>query len=439
MPGSRRLTDTQIRGLKLPERGQIEYPDDVLVGLRLRLSSGGARTWVLRRRILGKMRNLTIGHYPELGLAAARQKARAALVDAEAGVDPVRRLPRPRAKDGVPDATFAAWWEQYLNRHVRGRLRSAAHVESIGRSHILPAFGNRPVTSITRAEISRLMEKIAYSTPNQPKLRLARYIRQTLSAFYNWALPMLDEMPANPATHALRIPVGPPRERVLSDREILAFWKATGEMGYPFGPAFRLLLLTATRRSEVLAARWSELQRDVWTIPTHRVKNKSPHILPLPKAVLKILDCLPRSQDSDLWFPSAMQFGRRADGGLEERPSSGVTKAVDRMQKLMADEIGAFPRFTLHDLRRTAATRMQGLGLPLPVVEAVLNHVAGSRGGIIGVYQRHAYFEEKRQALQMWAAELDRLAIGKRAGAGASHPAEDRDDESANQLVLDFA
>lgn len=134
-----------------------------------------------------------------------------------------------------------------------------------------------------------------------------------------------------------------------------------------------------------------------------------------------------------------MQFGRRADGGGETRPSSGVTKAVDRMQKLMADEIGAFPRFTLHDLRRTAATRMQGLGLPLPVVEAVLNHVAGSRGGIIGVYQRHAYFEEKRQALQLWAAELDRLVGGGCARAGDSQEAEDAGDENFNQLVLDFA
>jgi integrase len=86
---------------------------------------------------------------------------------------------------------------------------------------------------------------------------------------------------------------------------------------------------------------------------------------------------------------------------LEERGSSGVTKAVNRMQKLMTEEIGPFPRFTLHDLRRTAATRMQGLGLPLPVVEAVLNPVAGRRGGIIGVYLRRAYFEEKRQALHL--------------------------------------
>lgn len=250
---------------------------------------------MLRRRILGKMRNLTIGHYPELGLAAARQKARAALADAEVGIDPVRRLPRPRAGDGLPGGTFAVWWEQYLSRHVRGRLRSAHNIEGLGTRHILPAFGGRPVVSITRAEISRLIERVAYGRPDRPRLREARYIRQALSAFYNWALPMLDEMPANPATHALRIPVGPPRERVLSDEEIRAFWKATGQMGYPFGPAFRLLLLTATRRSEVLAARWSELQRDVWTIPTHRVKNKAPHILPLPKAVLKILDGLPRA------------------------------------------------------------------------------------------------------------------------------------------------
>lgn len=439
MSGCRRLTDPQIRGLKLPEHGQVEYPDTVVVGLRLRLSCGGARTWILRRRIHGKMRNLTLGHYPELGLAAARQKARDALLDAEAGGDPVRRLPRPRAGDGLPGATFAAWWEQYLARHVRGRLRSAGNLEGIGRRHLLPAFGHRPVTSITRAEISRLVEQVAYGKPDRPRLREGRHVRQALSAFYNWALPMLDEMPANPATHALRIPIPPPRERVLSDAEIRAFWTATGQMSHPFGPAFRLLLLTAARRSEVLEARWSELQGDIWTVPTHRVKNKSPHILPLPGAAMTILAGLPRAPESDLWFPSATQFGRRADGSQEERGSSGVTKAVDRMQRLMAAEIGPFPHFTLHDLRRTAATRMQGLGLPLPVVEAVLNHVAGSRGGIIGVYQRHAYFEEKRQALRLWAKELDRLVGGSGTTAGATRLADEGADDSARQLVLDLA
>ncbi len=412
MPVSSRLTDAKIQGLKPPERGQTEYSDEVLVGLRLRLSSGGAKTWILRRRIQGKMRNLTLGRYPGLGLAAARQKARSALADAEAGVDPVRRLPRPRAGDGLSGSTFAAWWEQYLHRHVRGRLRSASTLEGLARTHILPAFGSRQVTSITRADISRLMEMVAYRNPDRPCLRRARYVRQALSAFYNWALPMLDEMPANPATHALRIPVAPPRERVLSDIEIGAFWRASGQLGYPFGPAFRLLLLTATRRSEVLEASWSELDRELWTIPTHRVKNKAPHLLPLPDAVLDILERLPRRPGSDLWFPSAMQFGNRAEGDAE-RGSSGISKALTRLLRLMTEEIGEFPRFTLHDLRRTAATRMQGLGLSLPVVEAVLNHVAGSRGGIVGVYQRHTYLEEKRHALRLWAEELDRLIAGE--------------------------
>lgn len=420
------LTDSKVAGIKSPPAGQVEIADSIFPGLRLRASSGGARTWILRKRIGGRARNFTLGHYPAMGLAAARKKARDVVADADHGRDPVARLPRPRAGDGLAAQSFAAWWETYLDRNVRGRLRSASEIERRGRKWIIPALGDRPVAAVTRAEISRLVEEVAYGDPDNQRLREARHIGQTVSAFYSWALPMLDQLPANPAIGALKPPPSVARDRVLSDDEMAAFWRATGRMGWPWGPAFRLLLLTAQRRGEVFGALWSEVDGDVWTIPSGRVKNKTPQLVPLSPAVREILDSLPRFAGCDHWFPAGRRPSKGDDqaeaAGPDEadapvRGSSGFSKAHARLLRYMGQELGlpkgeTAPHFVLHDLRRTAATGMQRLGIALPVVEAVLNHVTGSRSGVVGVYQRHQYVDEKRRALEAWAAEVARITGG---------------------------
>jgi integrase len=406
------LTDAKISGLKAPESGRLEVPDKLVPGLRVRVGSGGAKAFTLRTRIAGKPVNLTLGRYPQMSLAKAREAARAALVEIGAGRDPTaRRHVQRRAGGAVAAGSVAEWWNLYLERAVRGRLRSGGEIERRGRRWILPALGHRQIETVTRADISRLVEDIAYSDPAAPRLREGRHVQQVLSAFFSWAMPMLDNLPSNPARDAMRPPLSPPRERVLDDAEIAAFWRAAEAMGYPFGDGFRLQLLTACRRGEVFGMGWGEIEGDGWTIPASRSKNKRAHFVPLSRQALELIDALPHLA-GPLLFP-ATRVQRAGDVRDDARPVSGFSKAWPRLVAAMEADMGRpVPTFTPHDLRRTAATGMQRLGIALPVIEAALNHVSGTRAGIVGTYQRHDFAAEKRHALEAWGAEVARIVEG---------------------------
>lgn len=227
-------------------------------------------------------------------------------------------------------------------------------------------------------------------------------VHQRLSAFYSWAMPKLERLQANPCQYAWRPPLGKPRDRFLTEEEIRLFWQACDQMGWSFGPGFKLLLVTGQRRGEVFGASRSEFKDGLWTIPGVRAKNGIAHIVPLPQLALDIIAALPEVEGSDFLF------------GVPDNPeavSSGFSKGHPRLLRLMAklQDDKPIEHFVLHDLRRTTATGMQRLGVPMPVTEAVLNHISGSRGGIAGVYQRHDYFYEKKTALSQWSDELNRI------------------------------
>jgi integrase len=216
-------------------------------------------------------------------------------------------------------------------------------------------------------------------------------------------MPRLDRLQSNPSRDAWKPPAPAARDRVLSEDEIRALWKTSLDESAPFGPGIRLLLLTLQRRDEVFSADVSEfdLENAIWTIPGSRAKNGVAHIVPLSPAAL--------GEDKGL-------IGKRQEGklfparGRAEHGPSGFSKSWARVRETVevvcAERV---ERFTMHDLRRTGATGLQRLGVRLEVTEAVLNHVSGSRGGIVGVYQRHHFTEEKRQALDAWADELRRI------------------------------
>jgi integrase len=239
---------------------------------------------------------------------------------------------------------------------------------------------------------------------------MARAVAAQLSSFYSWALPRLDRLEANPCRDAWKPAKPPARERVLSDAELRALWQAAAAERAPFGPGIRLLLLTLQRRDEVFSADCSEfdLERAEWTIPAGRAKNGLAHIVPLSPAAIAELEPLIDDRRGGRLFPAR---------GNAENGSSGFSKAWARVRaavdQAMQREV---ERFTIHDLRRTGATGMQRLGIRLEVTEAVLNHVSGTRAGIVGVYQRHHFTDEKRHALNAWAAELERIIAGGAAG-----------------------
>jgi integrase len=196
------------------------------------------------------------------------------------------------------------------------------------------------------------------------------------------------------------------RDRVLIDAEIDALWAACGKgepdgsggIGKPFGSFTKMLLLTGQRRAEVAEMRWSEIDKDkcLWTIPGGRTKNKLVHIVPLSTQAMAIIDSVTR-------IAGDFVFTTTGDSGL-----GGFSRAKERINKRMK----AAKPWTFHDLRRTASTGMSSLGVQPHVVEAVINHISGSKAGVAGTYNRWAYLPEKTDALQLWADHLDRLVAG---------------------------
>ena len=192
------------------------------------------------------------------------------------------------------------------------------------------------------------------------------------------------------------------RDRVLSDDEIRAAWAAFDDTGLPVGPLAQLLLLTGQRLSQVAEAQWSEidLEAKTWKIPKERTKNGRAHEVPLSDAAVEFIRALPRIEGRAGYVFTA----------TGAQPVSNLKRLREALRRA-ASERDVAP--TLHDLRRTVATNLQKLGVRLEVTEAVLNHVSGSRKGIVGVYQRHEYAEEKRAALEAWANELDAIVTGR--------------------------
>lgn len=394
MAESVNLTDAKILGLKPPAQGRVEISDAKVPGLRLRVSASGVMTFIVRKRTGGTVRNLTIGRYgPRLSLATARKRARDILNDIDAGkaVAPVRR--------GA--MTIASLWPEY--RAVKADKRSIGEIERIFTRYIIPQIGDRLADAVTRGDVTRFIDSIEAPV-------MARAVHAQLSSFYTWALPRLDDLPANPCTGAGRPAKPKARDRVLTDAELVALWHEAERQPSPWGPAIKLLILTGQRRSEVFEAERAEfdLGAALWTIPAERAKNGVTHLVPLSRPAVGLLRGIGAGEGTGLLFPAH---------GSPDNPPSGISKAQRRIEAAVAEALGRdVPHWTLHDIRRTVATGLQGLGIRFEVTEAIHNHISGSKGGIAGVYQRHDWAKEKRAALDRWAAHILRLASGKQAG-----------------------
>jgi integrase len=404
MPKPRVLTEPYIRSLKAAPPGQRYAVADALVpGLKVRVTDRGAKSFILWRRYGGAPNPAarSLGPVGLLTLAAARDKARGWLEAIKRGQDP------PNVLGEGEDNSFAAVVGEYLKRHVAGQ-RKAKDVEREIRKELLPRWRNRTLSSITRRDVTQLVDEI--------KDRGARYQAHNIlghaKTFFNWAIERgiyrIETSPCDRIKPSRLIGPKAPRQRVLSDIEIAAFWRATGRMGYPIGPLFRMLLLTGQRKSEVAEARWREfdLKRRIWTVPPERFKSDAVHIVPLSDDVMALLEKLPRWSGGDFLFSS--------NGG--KAPVNGFSKAKQRLDRrillslrAMARMRGDDPRsvrlepFVLHDLRRTMRTRLSSLRVVDAVAEMAIGH---GRKGIQRVYDQHQYLPEMAEALDAWASQL---------------------------------
>ncbi len=407
------LTAAAVEKLKPDPARRLEIPDGGLPGLYLLIQPSGRKSWAVRYRHRGVPRKLTLSPlYPALGLTDARQKAGEELRRVSEGVDPAKEKQAGRRPDADPDRDLIRTVvTDFLKRHV-GAARWRPEIERMLDKEVLPAWGDRRIQDISRRDVHDLTD--ALRERGVPVL--ANRVFSLVRKLFNWAVSR-DIIPVSPC-HGLRPPVAETsRDRVLDDDELRWLWKAADGLGYPFGPIVQLLVLTGQRKSEVGDASWREFAVDkrLWVIPAARAKNASAHDVPVSDRALSILAKLPR-------IKSVAGYLFTTTG---ETTVSGFSRATDNLRAAMLaiaraeakergdnpDEV-TIPDWRLHDLRRTAASGMARLAINLPVIEKVLNHVSGSFAGIVGVYQRHSFAEEKRTALEAWARFVENLVDG---------------------------
>ncbi len=387
-----------IRSLETMKPGAVrrEIPDSFLPGLYLIVQPSGARGWAVRYRFHGQSRKFTLGSYPAIDLKAARELGARALRAAAEGRDPGREKITARAAkvDGV-DRMVA----EFLERHVRrsNRARTQEETERLFRLHILPRWRGRSIDSITRRDIIDTVDRVVDGGSPIAANRALTVVK----TFFNW-LVARDVLAVSPAQGVKPPTAEKSRDRVLGDDELRLVWQAADKLGGTFGPLVKLLALTGQRRDEVAGMRWDEvdLVTRLWTLPPARTKNNQPHEVPLSKAALAVLKNLPHVAASPFVFTT--------NGGAS--PASGYSKNKRRLDALLPSDM---PSWRLHDLRRTCASGMARLGVNLPTIEKVLNHASGSFAGIVGVYQRHSFADEKRQALEAWGSFVAALIDDK--------------------------
>jgi integrase len=410
------LTDLSIKNLmrqdRRPEKRK-EVPDGKIGGLYLVLQPSGAASWALRYRAAGKPAKLTLGPYPALDLATARKRAQEAVGAVAGGRDPAadKRAAREARKAERADDTVRNVAEQFNRRYVATKIGEGwgKEIDRMFRVEILPAIGDRRIGDVRKQDINRILDGlIDRGSPITANRCLA-----VMRKFFNWTTDDREIISVSPCRGVSAPAQESSRDRVLSDKEIQFAWRAFESVGWPFGPIAKLLLLTGARRDEIAEARWSEINIAAknLTIAKERSKNGVAHEIPLSDAAIEIIAGLPHIGDRKDGFiftttsRTAVSGFSNAKAAIDE----AVLKALRSDAASQGDDpetVTVPPHWTIHDLRRTVATNLQKLGVRLEVTEAVLNHVSGSRAGIVGIYQRHDWAAEKRQALNSWARRL---------------------------------
>jgi integrase len=343
---------------------QTDYFDEETTGLALRVSRTGVKSWTYNYTANGKRARLTFGQYPATSLGSARAKADEA---------------RSEGPQAIAKAdTLQAICEEYLRRStIRTKDWRKAQLERL----VYPVLGAKPIDELRRSDIVQLLDRIEEESGGSMADQTLAIVRRVL----NWHASRSDDFRSPIVRGMARTkPSERARERTLSDEELREVWKATSAT--PFGCFLRFVLLTATRRSEAAQAKRSELVGDEWIIPGARYKTGKDHLVPLSGMALAQLP--PARGD---WL-----FSR---DGIKPLNAVAFKATFDKA-------LGPMPRWTLHDLRRTARSLMSRAGVSSDHAERCLGHVMP---GVRGTYDRHEYYEEKRHAFEALASLVARI------------------------------
>lgn len=409
------LTDTRLRNLRSIGT-RFELPDRD--GLSLRVSQRGKMTWAVSFRVqgaggtagvrvhnlAGNKSRLTLGEYPTLSLAEAREKALHVKRLARAGTSPSDNL---RAQKAAV-LTVKNLFDRYRTLHLGRIHRTGANVNLLLERHVIPVWGERQLHSIDRRDLINLMEDVRLVRKvNFTDLRgrsqeahrggpgAAAEVRKWTRAMFQFGVEH-SYLSNNPLAGVRNRDKPIRRDHVLNMAELRALWRAAVKLEYPWGPFFQLLILTGNRRGEWANAQsaWLESEYMTLEIPASDYKTGKSQVIPLSRQAAEIFRLLPKQRLGPYIFSST--------GGTH--PISGFSKAKVHLDQLIEQEVeGGIRHWVVHDLRRSMATHMERIGIEPHIIEVCLGHTLR---GVAGVYRHYTYLPEKTQALQKWADEL---------------------------------
>lgn len=371
-----RLTDTRVAAIKLPSNGQIEHPDDLVRGLRLRVGAGGRKAWIVRARSGKAQINKTLGPYPLISLADARDMAREFLIN-------LAREGEVRQK-----RTFGDLADHWIKNVAKGKNRSWRNQERRLEIHVLPKWREKDIASLRRADVRDLIDGIEGIVAPARALSIIRTL-------FRYAMSR-DWVETSPAEAIPKPRAETPRDRFLDMHEVKRVYIAADLLGYPFTGFIKMMILTGQRRTEVASMRWADidLEASTWHLASEDTKAARAHLVPLSPQAVALLKSTP-------------QFGPFVWSSDGETHTKGYSKAKSKLDTLLAKSGTELKPWRLHDLRRTAATHMVRLGVTELIVGRVLNHAA--QGVTARTYALHSYAPEKRHALIVWANDIDRV------------------------------
>lgn len=379
-----KLTDRGVKNLKPPTTGRLEVYDTLLPSFGVRVGTTGRRAWFCKYYVYGKEVRETLGTYPALSLDQAREDARKRQRLAAADIDPRSDAMEQRRSN------FEAITEEFIERHVRVRQRPTTQLDFIRhvRKRLVPAWGHKPISAITRLDVHRLLDAIV----DEGKDITANRVLATTRKLFNWAVDR-GYLEMSPAAGITPPSMERSRSRVLTDDELGRIWSVCDtELGYPFGPWLQMMIATGGQRTgDVSNMRWDDIHADQWVIPIP-TKSKDAHSVPLSTLAMDVLATIPRFEGPYVFTTTA-----------GEKPISGFSKGKARLDKLS----GVTTDWRFHDIRRTVATGFgEHLRLHPYIAEMVQNRKSGTIRGVMAVYNRAGYERDKREALESWADHL---------------------------------
>ncbi|WP_417273777.1 tyrosine-type recombinase/integrase [Celeribacter halophilus] len=399
-----KLTNALLKSVPPPATGKTTLTDSERPGLQFRVTPTGARSWLLQKKVKGGRRlSITLGRYPEMSLAKAREEALRIELEARSGIDRIKKAEAEKAAQAKAQArTTGEILDLYIDQHLKRNLKpglSRNERERQLRTYLAP-LADIPLAGLTRGDIQKIVDQKAA----QGKTTMANRLRSAICAFTSWSFQR-DYILIDPGIKVQKAGIERARTRTPSIAEIKEIWAASRKLGNLWGPYFRLTTLLAQRsRKEVLQMEWSWLDFDRRQMEIPTTKNGMPHIVHLAVPTISELLTI-RKQQATAGRNTKFVFTTTGN-----TPASGVSKAKTRLDTLINKsraERGKepMPHWVLHDFRRSQATALAEAGFPETVVDRLQNHVAvGSRPSQVAqVYQLADMLDERARALDYWA------------------------------------